>query len=459
MRIPVNIPTRVLCFILLALSLAAAASAGEVRIYLSNEDRVMGKELALDDQSLSVTTSHCGRVVVERWAVKGISRDTEHAEEILQSTGESDVVHNLNGDRLSGRVLGIKDEVISMQTFFAEGKTIEVKMEELGYLVFASQKKSEPSRNPEEVRVIFTNGDVLSGKIAGFELAPPGRGQFTLDPAHCDKVQFDASAFRSLHSADKSKEFFPGGMAEALMDVLEKSGEARGVYGQVYPSLIKSFLKEGDKEGAVHIFTRISLYLNDQYAFQRIGDEFLASNMLETAIQAYEKMMEKSPTYYYAYTKLFAVYVKMEKYAEAAETYERLLSNPAVNLSGHGIEADKIRTDLSDVYIKLKEFDKAAEQLHQVIVGPTENEDIRKTALSKLIGIFRDQGKIELLTGKYTAKLVEKNKILGDSYLELVKICLDEGKVMKAGTYVQRLENLGLTECAEKARELVKAYR
>jgi len=432
-----------------------AARPGEVHVYLTNEDHITGGELSLDDQTLSLLTTHCGRILIERAAVKGISTDPDHAEDVLLFIGESDVVHNLNGDRLSGKVLGIKDGVISMQTFFAQDKTLQVKIEQLDYLVFAASKKAEWT-SPDDVRVIFANGDVISGKMAGFQPSPPGQGQFVLDPPYCDKVLFDAGAFRSLHNARQSKEFLPWGIAQGLMDLLEKSGEAAGIYGQVYPSLLKSLLKDGDKRGALLIFKRISRYLNDQYAFQRIGDEFAANNMFDAAIQAYDKMLEKSPTYYYSYTKLFDVYVRMGRDSEAAEIYERLLSNPAVNLDGYGTSLNKIRMDLSDTYVRLKEFDKAAEHLRRVVVAPPEQEDIRRNALVKLINLFREQGKIDSLTARYKAELSEKNKILGQSYLEMVRIYLEEGKIMKAKTYVQRLQELGLTEYAEKARQLIK---
>lgn len=434
----------------------SAAVPVEVHVYLANEDHITGQELSLDDKTFSLVTPHCGRMAIERAAVKGISHDTDRASDILQFVGESDVVHNLNGDRLSGRVLEIKDDAIFLEASFAQGKRITVRTDQLDYLVFASVKKAEPTTDPADVRVIFTNGDVISGKVTGFQSDPGGQGKFVFDPPYSKGVQFPSGVFRSIHSATQSREFFPGGVAEALMDVLEKSGEAAGVYGQIYPSLVKSLLKDGDKKGALLVFKRVSSYLNEQYAFQRIGDEFLASNMLDAAVEAYEKMLEKSPTYYYSYTKLFEAYVKMGKDSDAAEVYERLLSNPAVGLDGYGTSLNKIRMDLSDTYIRLKEFDKAAEQLRKVVVAPPEQEDVRATALAKLISLFREQGKIDALTERYRAELSEKNRILGESYLEMIRIYLEEGKVMKAKTYVQRLQELGLSEYAEKARQLIK---
>lgn len=450
MNSAVRIRHIVLCGIL-ALLLPLRALCSEVQVYVSNEDHISGGEVTLDDQVLSILTSHCGKVDVERSAVKGISRDGEHAEDILRFTGDNDVAHNRNGDRLSGRIVEIKDNVISIEAFFAEGKIVTMELGQLDYLTFACEKKAEASTKADEVRVIFIKGDVMSGKMAGFE-----SGQFVLDPPYSGEVRFDATAFRSVHNAKESKEFFGGGVAEALMDIIERSGEARGIYYQVYPSLVKSFLKDGDKKGALLIFRRIASRSTNQYVFQRIGDEFLAANMLEPAVEAYEKMMEKAPTYYGAYPKLFNAYMKTGKYAEAAETYERLLSNPTINLSAYGVDIAKIRMDLSDVYIKLKELDKAAEHLRQVVVTPPDREDVREKALSKLISIFNKQGRVEKLIERYVAELAEKNEVLGESYLGMVQAYLDEGRIMKARTYVQRLEQLGLTEYAEKARQLVE---
>lgn len=438
--------------ILLAVGLVSSAGlCTEVNVYLNNEDHVTAKELTLKEASLSVTTSSCGRMVIERAAVKGISWQTERAEDILEFTGATDVVHNRNGDRLSGRIVEIKDGVISIEAYFTQGRVVTVKLEELDFLTFASEKTAEAPTGANVTRVIFLNGDVVSGKIKGFEA-----GEFILDPPYGEAVRVGATAFRSLHNAKESKEFYAGGVAEAFMDIIERSGEAAGIYYQVYPSLVKSFLKEGDAKAALHVFRRITDYQSNPYIFQRIGDEFFAVDMLEPAVEAYEKMIEASPTYYGAYGKLFNAYLKMGKNTEAAATYEQLLSTPTVNLSGYGLDAAQVRMELSDVYVKLKEYDKAAEQLRQVVVTPPETKDFREAALSKLIGIFREQGKVETLVERYRAELAEKNKVLGESYLGLVQAYLGEGHIMKAKTYVDRLDQLGLTEDAAKARQLLE---
>jgi len=436
---------------LFILLLPLRAFSGELHVYLKNTDHISGEELRLDESSLSILTPHCGQVVIERSAVKGISRDLERAEEILGFTGEPDLIHNRNGDRLSGKLVQIKDDTVFIKAFFAGDGIIEVKVEQLDYLVFASQQKAQPTSGPEDVRVIFTNGDVISGKAVGFEA-----GRFVLDPPYSEKLRFGAGAFRSLHNAKHSREFFEGGIAEALMDVLERSGQPGGNFSRVFPALVKSFLKEGDERGAQIVLRRISPKVMDQYVFQMIGDEFLANNMPDAAVRAYEKMLEKSSTYYYAYSKLFNAYVKMRRYSEAAAIYERMLSNPTVRLSTYGMSVAKIRTDLSDVYIKLKEYGKAADQLRQIIASPTEKEDTRKNALSKLIGIFKRLGKIESLIEKYNAELAENEKLLGESYLEMVRIYLDEGKIMKAKSYLQRLDELGLAEYSEKGRQFMQ---
>ncbi len=444
-----HIRNEVLCITLFALLFPSGAMSGELHVYLSNANNVSGKEVSLDERSLSILTPHCGRMVIERSAIKGISSDTKNAREILDFVGESDVVHNRNGDRLSGPVVEIKDDAIFIEAFFAGEKIAKVEAKQLDYLVFASQKKAKPTSKPDRVRVIFTNGDVISGKLVGFE-----SGQFILDPPYCEELRFGAAAFRSLHNAKQSREFFAGGIAEALMDVLGKSGGTGAVYEQIYSLLVSSFLKDDDKQGALLIFRRSAPHVKNQHVFQVIGDQFLAHNMHAAAVEAYEKMLEKAPTSYYPYIKLFKAYMKTGRYAEAAETYEHMVSDPMVNLPAYDISVGKIRMDLGDVYIKLKKFDKAAEHFRRVIVSSTEQEDVRTTALRKLVGLFRQQGKIETLLERYNAELARNNKLLGESYLEVVRIHFNEGKMMKARSYVERLDKLGLTEYAEEARQL-----
>jgi len=445
-----HIRGQALCMVLLAVLFPWRALCSEVHVYLSNADHISGKELSLDERSLTILTPHCGRVVIERSAVKGLSSDPERAREILDFSGESDVVHNANGDRLTGRVVEIKDDGVFVKAFFADDKLVNVEVEQLDYLVFASEKKAERTAEPDEVRVIFINGDVVSGQAVGLEA-----GQFILDPPYCEKVRFDTDAFRSLHNARHSKEFLEGGIAQAIVDVLERSSESGAVSGDVYIPLITSFLKDGDKKGALLIFRRSTARIRNQHVFQVIGDQFLANDMLDAAVEAYEKMLEKSPTYYYAYSKLFNAYVKAERYSKAAEIYERLLSTPSATPSRYGTSMAKIRMDLSDVYIKLETFDKASEQLRLVIADQIEKQETRDTALSKLIGLFRQQGTIGALVEKYEADLAANNKVIGEGYLDMVNIYVDEGKIMKAKGYVERLDEIGLKECAEKARQLI----
>lgn len=445
-----RIRNEVFSIIVAVLLFSSGALSGELHVYLDNADRVCGKELSLDECSLSIQTPHCGRLVIERSAIKGISRSTERGGEILQFTGANDVLHNLNGDRLSGRVVQIKDDVIFMKTFFAEDKIVEFKVQQLDYLLFASEKKGQPISKADRVRVIFANGDIVSGRMVGSE-----SGQFTLDPPYCEKVRFGVTAFRSVHNAKLSREFFAGGVAEALMDVLGKSATTGSIYEQVYSSLVNSFLKDDDRRGALLVFRRASSYIRNQHTFQVIGDRFLAANMYDAAVEAYEKMLEKSPTSYYPYTKLFTAYLKMGRHEEAAEIYEQMLSSPTVNLPAYGISIGKVRMDLSDVYIKRKDFDKAAEHLRRVIVSPSEQEDVRAAALSKLVGLFKGQGKMETLLARYNAELARNDNLLGESYLEMVKIHLNEGKMMKAKSYLERLKHLGLAEYAERARQLL----
>jgi pentatricopeptide repeat protein len=441
---------RAVVLLLAVVLLPSGAFCGEWQIYLRNRDHLSGKELSLDQSALSILTPHCGRVVIERSGIKGISSDAGQAREILESMPEGDVVHNRNGDRLSGEVVEIKGDSIFVKAFFAEDRIVEVKLDQFDYLVFASQEKVEPTVGSDDVRVIFVNGDVLSGAMAGFE-----GGQFVLATPYSGKVRFGGGAFRSLHSAKRSKEFFEGGIAEAIMDVLERSGEAGGSYARIYPPLVKSFLKEGNREGAMLVLRRISSYVRDQYVFQLIGDHFLAENMLAAAVQAYEKMMETRPTSYYPYSKLFNAYTKSGRYAEAAATYEQMLSHPGLNLTGYGTSIEKVRMELGEVYVKLKEFDKAAEQFRQVMASSAE-EELREKAVSSLIGLFKEQGKIAALIAKYEAELEQSGELIGETYLEMVKMHVREGNFMKARSYVERMERIGLSKYAEEARQLLR---
>jgi hypothetical protein len=87
---------------------SSAALCGEFHVYLNNTDHVSGKELTLGEGGLSLLTPYCGKMLIQRSAVKGVSANSERASEILTFAGENDVVHNRNGDRLSGKVVEMK---------------------------------------------------------------------------------------------------------------------------------------------------------------------------------------------------------------------------------------------------------------------------------------------------------------------------------------------------------------
>ena len=444
-----------LSFVISKFVIAADYSKADsnVCVFLINKDHISGTNLKLDKNYLSLKTPYAGAMKIDREAVTRISFDMKKKEEFEEEGIEDkDVVYTINGDRLSGQIIGTLQGKIEFKSFYAEQKITRIDLDKISHILFAKKPSEEKKTSPEDqIKVIFTNGDLISGEIKGYS-----KGKFQLKPFYADAVSFSIASFQSVHNTKTSKQFYEGGLAEALMNILEKSNDIKSYYGNVFPALVRAFIRANDKEGAILMFKRISSYPIDQYTYRRLGDEFMNNGMEEVALIAYQKMFEKRHSRdYYAYKKLFDAYKKCNKYKEAVGVYEKLLKQKNINLINYGTEESKIHIELSDLYFELKEYDRSAEHLRAVISDPNARDYDRQIAREKLIKNFMKIGKIDNLIKKYETDLAKKDKIIGEGYLLLVKKYMEQGKITKAKSQLERLKALGIEKYLKEAERVI----
>lgn len=425
---------------------AGEAAEPQARVLIRSGDLLRGTGLAITDKHVRLETPYSGTVTLDRRAVAGIAFTTGYDKQIREASGERDAVHVTAGDKISGEIVQTDEGKLLVKTVYAGGKETRIALDKIAYITFAGPGGGFELK-PDPVRVVFVNGDVVGGTLAGFK-----DGAFRLDTQYAGTLRFSTDDMQSLHNVTKSRQFFPGGVAEAFMRLFEQSSDMRRQYINILPTLVRGFLSQGDVESALYIFHHVSGYNLDWYDLARA---FEAAKQPDAALQCYERMYAQRRHSPYVFRQLFQAYTRYGRHAKAAEVYEELLKQPPRNLASSGITESQVRMALAGVYAKLDEHDKAVAHLRKVLDDPAAEADTRHEARTALVEGFKKIGRLEELVTKYTAEMAALDEQLGADYLALVEKYIERDKLTKGRKELKRLEYLGLDTYAAKARALL----
>ncbi len=423
----------------------------QARVLIRSDDLLRGTGLAITPEHVRIETPYSGTVTIDRSALAGIAFTTGHDREILEASaeelrapGERDALHLMTGDKISGEIVETDGQDLLIKTVYGGGKATRIPLKGIEY-ISVSAGAGFDERDP--VRVVFVNGDVVGGTLVGFK-----DGTFRLDTQYAGTLRFTTDDMQSLHNVAKSRQFFPGGLAEAFMRLFEQSSEMRRQYMNILPTLVRGFLSQGDVESALYIFHRMSGYNLDWYNLARAFEE---AKQPDAALQCYERMYAQRRHSPYVFRQLFQAYVKYGRHAKAAEVYEELLKQPPGDLANSGITESQVRMALAGVYAKLDEHDKAVVHLRKVLDDPAAEADTRHDARTALVESFKKIGQLDDLVTKYITEMAALDEQLGADYVALVEKYIERGKLTKARKELTRLEYLGLDTYAARARTLL----
>ena len=424
----------------------------QMRTLVRSGDSLSGTALVITAKVVRFKTAYSGTVELDRRAVAGIVLAGAHDQEVLETGAQSDTLYLTSGDKVSGEILETDEGKLVVKAVYLGGNETRIALDKIEYFTFAPATGDEKLElAPDPVRVIFANGDLVGGRLVSFK-----SGTFRLETQYAGTLRFGTDEIQSLHNTTKSRQIFPRGLAEAFMELFEKSRALRDQHRNILPPLVRGFLDQGDVAGAIYIFERMAPYNVDPYTYEQLANAFEAAKQGEAAIQAYERMYKDRRNNPRVFERLFRAYKKHGRYARAAEVYEELLKQPATTLASYGHQEAKIRMDLVEVYTKLEAHDKTIAHLRKVIEDPSARDSTRHRARTALVESFKKVGRLEELVERYSAEVTALDTELGTRYVALVAEYIDRGKLTKARAQVKRLEQLGLDEHAAQAKALIE---
>jgi len=431
------------------------AEAREARVIIRSGDFLRGPTLEVTSKLVSVETPYSGAVKIDRRAVAGIAFGPGHDTEIVGTQGEADVLFLTTGDKISGTITRTDGDTLRIEAVYSGGKETSIALEQIDYLTLGKPgAENALELKPEPLRVIFANGDMVSGTLVSFK-----SDAFRLDTQYAGRLEFTTDDIQSLHNVEKSQQLFPGGLAEAFVRVIEGSGEIRRRSRDIFPILVQGFLSQGDVEGALYVFRRMGRYNIDPYTYSELANAFEAAKQPDAALLAYEQMFRHRRRQPEAFRMLFHAYARHGRYAKAAEIYEDLLKQPTEVLASSSITEPDVRMALAEVYTKLEEYERAIGHLRKVLDDPQTEPSKRQEARTILVNCFKKTGQLDELVAAYTAEMETLDEQLGKDYLALVEQYIARDRLAKARMQVERLQHLGLDEYAAQAQALLDAAR
>jgi pentatricopeptide repeat protein len=451
--------------LLMSLTIAAATMLGiaasptaedqpqqsQPRIVIRTGDSLCGTELDLTEKAALIETPYSGRVEIDRRAVAGIVFGSSRPEDVLAAAAESDVVQLKSGDKISGEVARTDDGTVVIKAFYAGGQESRIELDTVEFVAFARPGDDERYElETDPVRVILTNGDVVGGTLASFK-----RDVFRLETQYAGALNLKLADVQSVHNVETSRQFYPGGPADAFVELLEHSGWLEREPGKLFLSLIRGLLNRGDAEGAIRLLDRMARYDIQSWTYQEIAGAFARAKQPDAALICYERMYELRDRNPYIYRQLHDAYIASGRYEKAAEIYEQLLNEPDKQQAGYGLAEPQLRLALAKIYNKIEDHEKAIDHLRRVVGATGVDQDTRTEAREMLVSTFGQVGQLDELLDKYCAEAEELDDKLGRDHLDLVRRYVEAGKFAKARIEIEELERLGLDEHVATAQALV----
>ena len=423
-----------------------------VTVFLGGGDHVTAESLTFLDGMFSLKLPYVKALQIDREHVLGLAYVPGKMNEIVGKAVENDTVKTTRDEVLSGIIESITDEGLKLRPSFAPENISTISLDRVSCIVLSGGQPETDEKEPldgDMVKVIFLNGDLLTGKVTSFF-----DGEFEFEPLRGSAFSFGVDEYQTIHNANTSKQFIEEGLAAALLNMIKNSGSARSYGNNIFVALIRAFIKSNDIDGAVYFYEHLSDFNVEPYIYRQLADEFYRNELYELAIKAYELVFESNQRYYYDCDKLISSYEKLGRKAEAAKACERFLENEEM-ITRYNKNPIDLHLRAADLYMQLDDFAKAAEHLETVIDDPNAKEYKRSDAREKLIGLYKERGKLDTLIANYRKQLEQHEKTIGEGIVLLITRYTEQGKLTKAAVELERLRRLGMEEFISRAEEVI----
>ena len=402
------ISTTMLAFLVLSVPVFATGAEeaksdrrSKINITMGNGDHVSTDELVFADGKITVSLPYADSMQLDKEQVIHIVFPPGKGNTVSPEPVENDTVYTIKQEVISGSIISIDKSSLKIMPSYAPEKVSSVSLDKVSHCVFKKKTVAPVSAEESHVKVIFINDDLLTGVISQFT-----DGKFVFKPVAGMEFSFAPDQYQTIHNMKTSRQFFEGGLAAALMNVLKNADNIRSYGNYLFVAVIRGFIKSNDLEGAIYIFDHLSEFSIEPYIYQQLADEFYRAQQYDLAIKAYRTLIDSRQRNYYDYDKIIDCFLKLDRKAEAAEMCEKFLEQKE-NLVNYGKNPIDIHLKAADLYSQIKNFAKATEHLQAVITDKSSFENKRNEARQKLISIYKENGQLDTLIENYRKQLDE----------------------------------------------------
>lgn len=421
----------------------------KITITFSNGDHILTEELNFASGKMNVKLPYAGVIQLDKEQVTSIVFPAGKADSVTVEPVETDTVYTIKSEIISGKILSIDKNNLKITPSYAPEKTSTISLDKVTYCLFKKKVSVSEQQAQNQVKIIFTNGDLLTGNISQFN-----NGKFYFKPLVGNEFAFTPDQYQTIHNAKTTRQFIEGGLAAGLVNVLKNADNIRSYGSYLFLAVIRGFIKSNDLEGAIYIFDHLSEFSIEPYIYQQLADEFYRAQQYELAVKAYRTLMDSKQRSYYDYDKIIDAYLKLNKKAEAADLCEKFLEQKEMMVN-YGRNPIDMHLRAANLYYEIKNYAKATEHLQAVITDKSSNEYKRNEARQKLIGIYKENGQLDALIGNYRKQLDDSEKIIGEGMLLLIKRYAEQGKFTKAKYELESLKKIGTNDYIKQAEEII----
>lgn len=420
-----------------------------ISINFSNGDHILTEELNFSSDRMNVKLPYAGIIQLNKEQITSIVFPSGKADSVTIEPVETDTVFTIKSEIISGKIISIDKNNLKIIPSYAPEKTSTISLDKVTYCLFKKKVSAFDQQAQNQVKIIFTNGDLLTGNISQYN-----NGKFYFKPLVGNEFAFTPDQYQTIHNTKTTRQFIEGGLAAGLVNVLKNADNIRSYGSYLFLAVIRGFIKSNDLEGAIYIFDHLSEFSIEPYIYQQLANEFYRAQQYELAVKAYKTLINSKQRSYYDYDKIIDAHLKLNKKAEAAELCEKFLEQKEMMVN-YGRNPIDMHLKAANLYYEIKNYAKATEHLQAVITDKTSNEYKRNEARQKLIGIYKENGQLDALIGNYRKQLDDSEKTIGEGMLLLIKRYAEQGKFTKAKYELESLRKISTNDYIKQAEEII----
>ena len=162
-----------------------------ISITFSNGDHILTEELNFASGKMNVKLPYAGIIQLDKEQVTSIVFPAGKADSISIEPVETDTVYTIKSEIISGKIISIDKNYLKISPSYAPEKTSTISLDKLNYCLFKKKIPSADQQTQNQVKIIFTNGDLLTGNISQYN-----NGKFYFKPLVGNEFAFTPDQYQ-----------------------------------------------------------------------------------------------------------------------------------------------------------------------------------------------------------------------------------------------------------------------